>query len=89
MTALLVSRKRPLSHDYVAATCFAEVCCACCGLCESRDLLRVLRHARAWLAPAALREHATRMLRGSMSPSPHNAIVARLHSGFTPAGSLS
>ena len=47
MTALLVSRKRPLSHDYVAATCFAEVCCACCGLCESRDLLRVLRYARA------------------------------------------
>ena len=44
MTALLVSRKRPLSHDYVAATCFADWCCACC---ESRDLLRVLRYARA------------------------------------------
>ncbi len=45
MTALPVSRE--------AATCSAEVCCACCGLCESRDVLRVLRYARALAGTAA------------------------------------
>ncbi len=45
MTALLVSRE--------AATCSAEVCCACCGFCESRDVLRVLRYARVLAGTAA------------------------------------